>query len=198
MSKALWACSVCGEDFTRRTSGERHSENVHGGNSLVVRFVDYLAGRASGIYPEPIDPPRLLKRTRPHFGKTPNGDFVNATDAFGAENMIKDSYWNSNTNKNLSKLNPSYLQYLSNQSSNEMTNLDENLRNLQNPLQLKMIMNGYSNQQIPFFLPPMNNSNPLCSTGIFPYTNSSRVRSDHFFDTIMKMIMLKAILRRSY
>lgn len=103
--------------------------------------------------------------------------------------MIKDSYWNSNMNKNLSK--SFYLQYLSNQSSKDMTNLDENLRNLQNLFQLKAIMNGYSNQQIPFFLPPMNNLNPLCSTGIFPYANSSRVRSDHFFDTIMMIIILQ-------
>src|SRR5215472_10610054 len=139
MSKALWACSLCGEDFTRRSSAERHRYTVHQGNSLIVRFVDYLAGRSSGIYAAPIDPPRLLKGARPEFGKTPNGD----------------------TNKNLSKLNPSYLQYLSNESSNEMMNIDETFINLQNLLQLKMIMNRYSNQQIPFFLPLMNNSNPL-------------------------------------
>ena len=194
MSKALWACSLCGEDFTRRSSAERHRYTVHQGNSLIVRFVDYLAGRSSGIYAAPIDPPRLLKRARPEFGKTPNGDFVNATDVIVAENTIKDPYWYINTNKNLSKLNPCYLQYLSNESSNEMTNIDETFINLQNLLQLKMIMNRYSNQQIPFFLPLMNNSNPLCSTGIFPYANSSRVRSDHFFDTMIRMIMLKDLL----
>ena len=188
MSKALWACSLCGEDFTRRSSAERHRYTVHQGNSLIVRFVDYLAGRSSGIYAAPIDPPRLLKRARPEFGKTPNGDFVNGTDVIVAENTIKDPYWYINTNKNLSKLNPSYLQYLSNESSNEMMNRDETFINLQN---------RYSNQQIPFFLPLMNNSNPLCSTGIFPYANSSRVRSDHFFDTIIRMLMLK-LLRRSY
>jgi len=194
MSKALWACSLCGEDFTRRSSAERHRYTVHQGNSLIVRFVDYLAGRSSGIYAAPIDPPRLLKRARPEFGKTPNGDFVNATDVIVAENTIKDPYSYINTNKNLSKLNPCYLQYLSNESSNEMTNIDETFINLQNLLQLKMIMNRYSNQQIPFFLPLMNNSNPLCSTGIFPYANSSRVRSDHFFDTMIRMIMLKDLL----
>lgn len=194
MSKALWACSLCGEDFTRRSSAERHRYTVHQGNSLIVRFVDYLAARSSGIYAAPIDPPRLLKRARPEFGKTPNGDFVNATDVIVAENTIKDPYSHINTNKNLSKLNPSYLQYLSNESSNEMTNIDETFINLQNLLQLKMIMNRYSNQQIPFFLTLMNNSNPLCSTGIFPYANSSRVRSDHFFDTMIRMIMLKDLL----
>ena len=69
MSKALWACSLCGEDFTRRSSAERHRNNVHNGKSILVRFVEYLAGRASGLYPKPIDPPRLSRRGRPRFGK---------------------------------------------------------------------------------------------------------------------------------
>jgi hypothetical protein len=43
LSKALWACLVCGEDFTRRTSGERHRMNVHEGKSIVIRFVEYIA-----------------------------------------------------------------------------------------------------------------------------------------------------------
>jgi hypothetical protein len=201
MSKPLWACLVCGEDFTRRSSAERHRDTVHQGNSLIVRFVDYLAGRASGIYAAPIDPPRLLKRARPQFGKTPNGDLVNATDVIVAENMIKDSCWYTNTNKNLSKANPSYLEYLSNRSSNEMTNrLDESFRNLQKLLQLKTLMNRHSNQEIPFFLPTINISKPLCSTGILPSSNISNVRTkfDHFFDPVARMIVLKNALLRSY
>jgi hypothetical protein len=150
MSKALWACSVCGEDFTRRSSAERHRYDVHQGNSLVVRFVDYLAGRASGIYPEPIDPPRLLRRARPQFGKTPNGHLVNPNDVIVTDNRVNGFCWYPNTNVFL--------------------------------LQLKTLMNQHSNQEIPFFQPPMNISNPLCSTGILPYANISKVRTrfDHF------------------
>jgi hypothetical protein len=195
MSKPLWACSVCGEDFTRRSSAERHRDNVHHGNSLVVRFVDYLARRASGIYPDPIDPPRLLKRTTPQFGKTPNGYLFNATHVIEADNRIKDNCWYTNMNNNLSEMNPILLEQLSNQSNNEMSSrLDQFFRALQNLLQLKTIMNWYSNQQIPFFLPPMNILKPSYSTGIFPYANSSRVRSDHYFDAIIRMNMLKVIL----
>ena len=201
MSKALWACSVCGEDFTRRSSAERHRDNVHQGNSLVVRFIDYLAGRASGFYPTPIDPPRISKRARPQFGKTPNDPLFNATDVVVADNRIKDICWYTNMNKNLSKMNPIFWQHLSNQSSNEMPGrLDESFRNLQKLVQFKTIMNRCSNQEIPFFLPPMNISKPLCSTGILPYANSSKVRTriDYFFDPIIRMNMLKGILQRSY
>jgi hypothetical protein len=64
MSKALWACTLCGEDFTRRSSAERHRNNIHQGRSGIVRFVEYLAGIASKLYPRPIDPPRLARRAR--------------------------------------------------------------------------------------------------------------------------------------
>jgi hypothetical protein len=36
MSKALWACSICGEDFTRRSSAERHSNNLHQGRKILT------------------------------------------------------------------------------------------------------------------------------------------------------------------
>jgi hypothetical protein len=193
MSKPTWACSVCGEDFTRRSSAERHRDNVHQGNSLVIRFVDYLAGRGSGIYPTPIDPPRLLRTTRPQFGKTPNGHLVRATPDYS----IKDFGWYANMNTNLSRMDPIFFQHLSNQSSNQTpSRADEFFTNLQKMLQLKTIMNQNSNQEIPYFLPTMNVSRPLCFTGILPYANISKVGTgfDHYFNTIIKINMLKNLL----
>jgi hypothetical protein len=64
MSKPLFACTVCGEDFTRKYSAHRHKDNVHNGQCHIVRYVDYLAGRASGIYPLPIMPPRLQSKKK--------------------------------------------------------------------------------------------------------------------------------------
>lgn len=64
MSKPLFACTVCGEDFTRKSSAHRHKDHVHNGQCNIVRFVDYLAGRVSGIYPIPIMPPRLLSKKK--------------------------------------------------------------------------------------------------------------------------------------
>jgi hypothetical protein len=65
MSKPLWACSICGEDFTRKSSAKRHGFNVHDQNCRVVRYTDYLVGRMSGEYPKPIEPPRLSERYPP-------------------------------------------------------------------------------------------------------------------------------------
>jgi hypothetical protein len=64
MSKPLFACTVCGEDFTRKSSAQRHKVRVHNGKSNIVRFVDYLAGRVSSIYPIPIMPPRLQSKKK--------------------------------------------------------------------------------------------------------------------------------------
>jgi len=35
---------------SRKSSVKRHIQNIHSGNALYVSFVDYLAGRKSGIY----------------------------------------------------------------------------------------------------------------------------------------------------
>jgi hypothetical protein len=35
---------------SRKSSVKRHIQNIHSGNANFVSFVDYLAGRKSGIY----------------------------------------------------------------------------------------------------------------------------------------------------
>jgi hypothetical protein len=157
MSKALWACSVCGEDFTRRSSAERHRNNIHQGRSSLVRFVEYLAGRASGLYPRPIDPPRLARRgRRPQFGKTSN-----SSDRTIADSTTKDFWWEFENNQ--SEMS-SYSQPTS--SNNDISKIiwnaiDEFNRKAQKVLQFKTLMsqlNNYSNT--PFYMPviqaPMN------------------------------------------
>jgi hypothetical protein len=63
MSKPSYVCVTCGEDFTRKTSAERHkaNPNIHSnGNCNIVRFIEYVIGIAKGTYQEPsMRPPRL-------------------------------------------------------------------------------------------------------------------------------------------
>jgi hypothetical protein len=63
MSKPSYICVTCGEDFTRKTSAERHkaNPNIHSnGNCNIVRFIEYIIGIAKGTYEEPsMPPPRL-------------------------------------------------------------------------------------------------------------------------------------------
>jgi hypothetical protein len=56
MSKPSYVCVTCGEDFTRKTSAERHkaNPNIHSnGNCNIVRFIEYVIGIAKGTYQEP-------------------------------------------------------------------------------------------------------------------------------------------------
>lgn len=85
MSKPLFACATCGEDFTRRTSAERHNRNVHNGYCIIVRYVQYLAALASGLYSSPITPPRLSRRNK-FIG--PSIDRNNIRGNFVANNSI--------------------------------------------------------------------------------------------------------------
>lgn len=64
MSKPLWVCMICGEDFTRKSSGKRHRDNtsIHNERPLIIRYTEYIIGRVKGDYPSPIIPPRLQRR----------------------------------------------------------------------------------------------------------------------------------------
>ena len=60
MKKPNWVCSTCSMWSSRKSSVKRHIQNVHGGNSNLVSFIDYMAGREWGFYfPGP----------RPTYGK---------------------------------------------------------------------------------------------------------------------------------
>jgi hypothetical protein len=58
-TKQNWACALCGETFTRRSSGNRHNLNLHSGVSIIVRFTDFVIGVLDGRYkpPEPLATP---------------------------------------------------------------------------------------------------------------------------------------------
>ena len=53
MEKPNWVCISCGMWSSRKYSVKRHILTVHGGNSLMVSFIEYIVGRQTGIYPPP-------------------------------------------------------------------------------------------------------------------------------------------------
>ena len=60
-TKPNWACANCGMYSSRKSSVKRHIQNIHSGNAHYVSFVDYLAGRKSGLY-WPVLPPTYQKK----------------------------------------------------------------------------------------------------------------------------------------
>ena len=53
MEKPNWVCISCGMWSSRKYSVKRHILTVHGGNSLMVSFIEYIVGRQTGIYRPP-------------------------------------------------------------------------------------------------------------------------------------------------
>jgi hypothetical protein len=99
-SKPLFACVLCGEDFTRKSSGKRHRRFVH--NSLIVRYNEYIAGRVAGIYPKPIAPARILRKSK--FVKFQGEDILQHSPSFiTADNSADEiSCGNTDMNNNIS------------------------------------------------------------------------------------------------
>jgi hypothetical protein len=94
---------VCGEDFTRNSSAKRHKRIVHQGNCLIVRHIEYLAGRASGLYPEPRTPPRMSRKRKiikfQHGNNDNNTQLQQSTPLFPISDSIADEVWCGNAPK---------------------------------------------------------------------------------------------------
>ncbi|HEX2408922.1 MAG TPA: hypothetical protein VHJ38_17100 [Nitrososphaeraceae archaeon] len=52
-AKQNWVCVLCGETFTRRSSGNRHNLNLHSGASMIVGFMNYVIGVLNDKYNSP-------------------------------------------------------------------------------------------------------------------------------------------------
>jgi hypothetical protein len=179
MSKALWACCTCGEDFTRKFSAYRHRENVHSGKSAIVRFVEYLAGLASGLYPPPVTPPRLSGNKRPKFLKsgtdrqisTAKADKTIADSTYGnlwsqQRNVVNDNNFYRGNNPNNSSLQ-------NNPTDEIFSTLDYAIEQNEKLLHFKTIVDQLSpnNYLQNLYLPNASTSNPITSTNSKPSTN---------------------------
>lgn len=59
-------CSLCGQGFTRHSSGNRHNENIHNWEGEIVLFIEYIIGRITGRY-QPANPSKHRKEVRNNY-----------------------------------------------------------------------------------------------------------------------------------
>ena len=93
LRKRNWVCTICGQDFTRRSSGNGHNSNLHGGMANLVRPFDYITGRLNGQISSPAHDPWAYRR----YGRKDNTH--NRLDNHGLQinrSFIKhnDVHWN--------------------------------------------------------------------------------------------------------
>jgi hypothetical protein len=65
--KCNWVCTICGQDFTRRTSGNRHNSNLRNGMAKLVRPFDYITGRLNGQIASPVRYPWAYRRYKRNY-----------------------------------------------------------------------------------------------------------------------------------
>jgi hypothetical protein len=59
MSKPLYVCTICSEDFTRKSDGDRHNKNYHSKKGEIIGFIDYMIGRVKNAIPS--NPDKLIR-----------------------------------------------------------------------------------------------------------------------------------------
>jgi hypothetical protein len=93
MSKPLFVCVTCAQDFTRESDAKRHNSNHHLSKAKILSFLEYLIGRTNGTLPPPSQtPPRLsaknkkmlLDRKDSDEQKNANNRFIFLQDAAAA------------------------------------------------------------------------------------------------------------------
>jgi hypothetical protein len=83
---------------SRKSSVKRHIQNIHSGNANFVSFVDYLAGRKSGIY-WPLLPPTYEKKNNETNKK--KIDYMNIMSEEVWRELIRQKVGTSAPNSNL-------------------------------------------------------------------------------------------------
>lgn len=93
MGDKIWVCATCSQHFTRKPSGKRHNDNLHSGNSMIVRVLDYMIGRITGQFlpGEPLLYRRKKKQLQQNntFDPANNNNYDNS-NKFGSK-VIADS-----------------------------------------------------------------------------------------------------------
>jgi hypothetical protein len=80
---------------SRKSSVKRHIQNIHSGNAHYVSFVDYLAGRESGIY-WPVLPPTYQKKNNETNNK--KIDYMNIMSEEVLRELIRQKVGTPNSN----------------------------------------------------------------------------------------------------
>ena len=96
LQKSNWVCTICGQGFTRRSSGKRHNGNLHDGMAKLVRPFDYITGRLNGQISPPAHDPWAYRRYK---RKDSNYNTLDNHKLQINRNFIKQNYlrWNSST-----------------------------------------------------------------------------------------------------
>jgi hypothetical protein len=68
--KHAWMCSICGQGLTRKSSATRHNNNLHLGEAVIVRPIEYVIRRLNNQFSSPRDPLSFRRNNTSHNDKS--------------------------------------------------------------------------------------------------------------------------------
>jgi hypothetical protein len=144
--KHTWVCSLCGQGLTRKSSANRHNNNLHSGHAGIVRPYEYIIGRINGNFRPPKDP--LTYRHRKENGyQNLNGNNNNFTSKVIAESTQQPPKANIDTSFNVyTSFRPPIQSTPKTDDNNQSSSLDYSDKILEQRLkfeELSSLMNKY-------------------------------------------------------
>jgi hypothetical protein len=67
--KHAWMCSICGQGLTRKSSATRHNNNLHLGEAVIVRPIEYVIRTLNNQFSPPHDPLSFRRNNTSHNDK---------------------------------------------------------------------------------------------------------------------------------
>jgi hypothetical protein len=158
LDKHTWICSICGQGLTRKSTANRHNNNLHSGVALLVRPYEYIIGRLNGTFSQ--SDPSLYRRK---------------------ENVMSDSIYQQSTKSNDIKRSvyaqsaPAPLQQPSHKPVDDVRAPTDNLEKMSEMMlklpELKILVNKH--------LPPYEASQ-IISNASYLASKGTQRNSDYF------------------
>jgi hypothetical protein len=181
MSKPLYACTICSEDFTRKSDGGRHNQRFHLGKGQIIDFTEYIIGRTNNtIAPHVELTPRLAaakRRKKVFFYRKNDREFTVYPDTMtGTPVLNNECYRHQNSVPSAEKIDS-----VSNpQKTQDKSLLDESIDYAKKVTELQRLLRDLSSNRSTYsdnFIPPASvsirqpNHYLLPATGTPSYTS---------------------------
>ena len=105
-SQHTWICAICGAGFTRKSSANRHNQNLHIGNGAIVRPLECIVGRLNGKFHEPKDTLLFRKNNNTRIQNNDPNPLMYTHETYNNTNSYSDV--DNNRNHNTHETQASY------------------------------------------------------------------------------------------
>jgi hypothetical protein len=172
MSKPLYVCTICSEDFTRKSDGDRHNHRFHPGKGQIIGSTEYIIGRINNTIAPPVElTPRLAaakRRKKVSFYSKNDGGFTVYPDTMiGAPVLNNESYRHQSSMPSAEKID-SLTHFSNSQKTQDKSLLDESIDYAKKLKELQCLLRDLSSNR------------STCSDNFIPPPSVSVTHPNHY------------------